>query len=335
MNIHTPQDIQVLSEKRGFKQAAQRALVLAYEIALAPNGKRRVRHDILYRHAGQPNKAFGRYFHTFFTRSGRYIPGERSFDYSITDGKLERLERHAFGDNHTTNAFATACQAKGKTFLLPPSPRDALPRTDDRVYPWWAMMRKEWRRKLFLEEHGVMWDYDISNSKPTLLLQAYDRLKGPREGRLETWRWYVQDKNAVRQQLMDDMGWTKDRTKDALQAICNGAWVAKEGSLAGQWDLAKHKIYIGLREDFNTMWNVFSRLRVDGEKRGATLSREYGALEDKVMGVISEILDPAQECWWIHDGWITKTPVSTDDLKARVKQKTGLTILIEEEGYPQ
>ena len=328
MDLCTSSDIAALSQRRGFRQAAAKALDLAYELMLSPNGKRQVHHDLLYRLAGRPNSNFGAYFHTFFSRTGQYIPGERSFDYSVKDWKLPLLEKHA-GCNHNTHAFAAKCQSKGRTFTIQPPARADLPRTGHRLYPWWAMMKREWREKLFLEEHGEMWDYDISNAKPTLLLQVYDKLRGHREGKLSTWRWYVEDKEAVRRQLMDDLGWDKRRTKAALQAVCNGAWVGRiDGCLEDEWDLQDHPIYIGLRADFKQMWNVLSALKRDGETQGQTLSREYAALEDTVMTAISETIDPPEWVWWIHDGWMTKNPVFLDT--QYVYQKTGLKIEIEE-----
>jgi hypothetical protein len=194
-------------------------------------------------------------------------------------------------------------------------------------------MQGQWRRKLFLEQHPVLYDYDISNAKPTLLLHAYDKMKGWREGLLPTWRAYVKDKAAVRQKLMGEMGWDKDRTKEALQAICNGAWVSSGGCLAGEWDLAKNETYLGLREDFQEMWLVLEKMRRPGETQGQCLSREYMHLEDLVMDVVSTCLDPDEWVWWIHDGWMTKTPVETQQVETEVKKKTGMDIQVEEDTY--
>lgn len=335
LKLYTPQDIEALTQRRGFHKQARKALDLAYDLMCSRNGVRQVSCKVLYAALGRPNHDFGRFFHSLFTCTSSYIVGERNSSYTISEENIQRLQ-NLVRCNHISD-FQEWCHERGRTFLEQPPMREQLSMVNERVYPWWATMRASWRRNLFLLEHGELWDYDIANAKPTLILQVYDRMKGPREGKVPTWRRYVEDRSAVRAELMQDMGWDKDKVKSALHAVCNGTWVGRRnGCLEDEKEFSQHPIYIGLREDLQRIWSVLQQLKRKGETQGECLSREYVKLENAIISEIAQELDPNFWVWWIHDGWMMKDRLAdVEHLQDHIRQKLKLNITIEETHYKE
>lgn len=342
MHHYTPEEVEALSRQKLFQDRVEGVLDLAYHIMTSPQGRRYINSKVLYKVLGRPGTPYGDYFSTFFRQTGGYVTKKMAaqlgctahpFAYEVNEERLPQLQAHK-----PTHTYGFWSAERGMSFLTDPGPRGGLPRTGDRVYPWWATMATKWRHKLFLEEHEVLYDYDIANAKSSLILQAYDALRADKhlwtgdEWEVPTWRAYVKDKHAIRRQLMDDLGWDKHRVKHALQAIGNGAYVGSSGALAYEWELQKHHIYTGLRSDYQCIAKVFSKKQRHGdETAGQCLQREYLAMEDAIMDVVSSCLKPGQWAWWVHDGWMSKSRVETGEIQSRVRTKLGLDIQIEEE----
>jgi hypothetical protein len=326
------------------ERRAKAVLALAYDIQLSPEGMKRLHNERLYAVIGQPNRSPGSYFKTLFIPASPYSKDGRSYGYVTNSERVQKLA-DALG---VTNGLADAAHRAGKSFLTPPGPRASQPRTGDRYYPWWVTMRREHRIELFLQEHGQGFDYDLEAAKPALTLQVWRKLmaehrpiqlKHSEACRLPTWTALVADRKAFRQRLAAEVEITEEHAKWVCQSVLNSgvasprnaSYVERLGVPATK-RLMANDLYQGLRADFQTFWRRLRELPVNfGEAKtaGEALSAFYNDLERRVMDVIEQRLPADTPAWFIHDGFMTVTPVDTDALERAVQDQLNLSIRID------
>ena len=332
-------NLETLVSHKPFWKRVPGVLDLAYSMMLSTHGRKRIMATKFYDVVGRPNGTLGAHFRTYFRQVGPYVPSGKAYEYAVDDERLTWLENlQTENPLGGTQTFASYCQSQGKSFLRSPGLRMGLPTTGDRVYPWWALMASRYRRKLFLQEHGVLFDYDIETAKPTLLLQAYERFGGHGRAELPTWSSYVADKRKFRTRLMADLDVSEDVIKEVLQVVVNGGRASPKAgaiqSAIGSTEKVRafmaHPLYVGLVADQKVCWEAFRSAAEPGEAGGEYLTRLYFALENEVAQAIEpELL--RQDIWWVHDGFMTTQKVDLERLHQVITQKTGYEVVIEEE----
>lgn len=328
---------------------AHKVVDLAFDLLLGPGGRRSMSAKALYKVIGNPSREPGRYFKTILRAEGQYAPGQ-SYTYRVVPHRLDRLAK-AIGRDHN---LVAAAQERGYNFLVPPGRRADLPRTGDRVYPWWALMMSTVRRELFLANHGRGFDYDIEAAKPTVTLQAWRNLmntfrpdRAQQEVcRLDTWTSLVENRTAFRMNMAIAAGVTTDHAKFICQAVLNGAWASPHSDnsirqLIG-YDatvrLMESAIYKQLRADFQVFYTELKEIDAlsglgivkSGQTPGQAISGLYNRIEDKIMNAVDIFFAGKVNVWFIHDGFITKEKISRSDLEKFVEEETGYIIRLDE-----
>lgn len=314
---------------------AEKVLEFAYDLMFVPQGQQALHSKEYYKIIGTIGRGPAAYFDTLFAKVGSYSKGSpakagQTYKYRP---RRDRVQRCADAAGYTDGLLKAAARA-GRSFRTAPGPRAQLPRTGDRVYPWWALMPSDIRKELFVLEHGKGFDYDIEAAKPTVTLQAWEKLF-PEAPVLKTWRRLVNDRKTFRQELADAAGITEDQAKFVCQVVLNGSWaspVSKNGICerigeAGTRRVMESKLYQNLRADFKIFWDYLkdSGTIPAGLEVGAACSRFYNQIEDEIMNVVAEELK-TQDVWFIHDGFMTSTEINRTALQEVVKFKTGYDI---------
>ena len=323
------------------RRAALRALDLAHELDMSPNGQRGITAKELRKILGNASSSrFAAFLHTLFDQRGYYSTAGACYEYQPVHHRVERLER-ILG---VQGGFLAYAETAGKSFRVAP-PLSEYTRTGDRHYHWWTNMRREARQRLFLQTHGRMFDYDLEAAKPSLTLQAWNRwmqqhhpvqFQSNPDCRLPTWTRLVSNRTAFRAEMALECGISKDDAKKVCQNVLNGAWASADArngicQLVGR--AATHRImaselYLGLRKDFRVMWSFFKKSKtVQGQTAGQCMSAFYNRLEMQVMAVIADTVKvPA---WFIHDGFMTHDQVDVAELVEAVKFSTGYDVKVE------
>lgn len=302
-------------------------------------GARQIAAKELTKKLGNQCKPLGAWLRNGLIREGFYsVEKQIAFTYKPNYPFIAEL-RLLLGVNKASALKVAETQVK--SFL--PADRSDAKRTGYRYYPWWSFMPKAKRTELFIQQHGVMYEYDVKASQPTIMLGLYDKLlpehlKMSDKHKLQTWRAYVRDRNAFRRHLGDDLCIEYEDVKSLLQGVTNGAWAStsqrntfcrKLGQIKVH-ELMQHGLYKGLREDMNTMWSVLFPNQPK-KSMGKKLHAIYEPVEDKLMALIAAHLKIlAVDAWFVHDGFFTHQPVSTTDLETYVQDLTGFTIKFEE-----
>jgi hypothetical protein len=98
-------------------------------------------------------------------------------------------------------------------------------------------------------------------------------------------------------------------------------------------------LHAGLASDFKIFWRELKGLNTtagldfiaDGESIGQSLTTFYFRLEDEVMTVIDNTLRAGgTKVWFVHDGFLSKEPVQTEQLEQEVFFRTGFEIRLEQ-----
>lgn len=315
------------------------ALELCYELQLSPTGCRAMSVGELRKILGSSNNDLTRYLHTLVRQVGAYTIGGATYKYSAVDERVSKLEQAL----NVGSGLQVYAEAHGKSFKEAPT-RSEYKCTGDRHYNWWTNMRKDLRQKLFLDTHGVLYDYDIEAAKPTLTLQAWRNwmdINFPTDHKhldackLTTWSELVNNRTQFRAALSHEVGISDAEAKVVCQNVLNSAFASTHhengiceaiGKEATE-RLMKCELYVGLRADFKTMWSYLKKLAPPGTTAGQYMSRFYDALERKVMDVIERELEV--DAWFIHDGFMTCKEVNTDILEAKVRDETGWNVKLE------
>ncbi len=342
------QTIPNLNDSRNAARA-NKVVDLAYDILLGPGGKRAIRATDLCRVIGNPSRYPGTYFRTIFRAEGLYGPSQ-SYTYRVVPHRLERLAK-AIGRE---NGLSAAARLRGYNFRVPPGRRADLPRTGDRVYPWWALMKSAVRTQLFLADHGCGFDYDIEAAKSTVTLQAWRSMMETFRPayadhpycQLPTWTALVVDRTAFRMEMGETVGISNDHAKFVCQAILNGGWASPHAEnsirqLIGHdatVRLLNSTIYRQLRDDFQIFYaelkeiDAASGLEIikPGQTAGQAISALYNRIEDEIMGAVDKFFAGTVDVWFIHDGFITRERISRPGLEAFIKEETGYLIRFDE-----
>lgn len=338
------------------RRRAETVLDFAYDLRLAPHGTRAMKATEFYKIIGTKGRSTAIYFATLFRQVGAY--GARAGDgdalkstykYQAVPHRVSRLANAV----EYTNGLVKAAGRKGWSFLTHPGPRSELPRTGDRVYPWWALMPSDARHELFVAEHGQGFDYDIEAAKPTVTLQAWQRLMkahkpaAPKsaECKLPMWTELVKNRTAFRKRLADEVEISVEQAKGVCQTVLNGGWAAPVPSngiceLIGRdatLRLMENATYKALRTDFQVFWRELKNLNelagldliAMGESQGQSISTFYNRIEDEVMTVVAEELK-SWDVWFIHDGFMTKDRIPKAEVEKSIFLRTGYQVKLEE-----
>ena len=350
------------------ERRALTVLDYAYDLRVSPGGARAIRATDLYEVTGTPRasnpKAPANYFKTLFRQVGSFTAGDGTYKYVAVARRVDRLASTL----DYQDGLSRAAAKRGWSFHEAPPPRASLPRTGDRVYPWWAQMASEVRHALFIEQHGQGFDYDIEAAKPTVTLQAWRKLMQQykpaalkkAECSLPAWTALVADRTAFRSRMSMEAKISMAQAKEVCQVVLNGGWVAphRENGLfkilgeAGCRRVAEAQTYKALREDFKVFWRNLQELDglamlglVDswtvadesGDPRtittstGQALMAFYTRIEDQIMFAVEEILSSRNiETWFIHDGFMTKAKIAKAEVEQHVFLRAGFHIKLEE-----
>lgn len=341
------------------RRRAETVLDFAYDLRLAAHGTRAMKATEFYKIIGTRGRSTAIYFATLFRQVGAYgvyvgdgiehKARKSTYKYQAVPHRVSRLAKAV----EYTDGLVKAAGRKGWSFLTPPGPRSELPRTGDRVYPWWALMPADARHELFVAEHGQGFDYDIEAAKPTVTLQAWQRLmKAHRpaalksaECKLPTWTELVKNRTAFRERLADEVDISVEQAKGVCQTVLNGGWAAPVTAngiceLIGRdatLRLIENATYKALRADFQVFWRELKELNelagldliATGESPGQSVSTFYNRIEDEVMSAVAEELK-GWDVWFIHDGFMTKDKIPTTVAEKAIFLRTGYQVKLEE-----
>lgn len=323
---------------------AKAALELCYELDLSKNGCKQISATNLRKVLGNQsnsNSEFSAFLHTLVRQVGVYskINGT-TYGYQTVPHRVSRLEA-LIGQEGGLRMHA---EMQGKSFAVCPSRDEYKLADDNRYYCWFTNVRKEIRQKLFVETHGVLYDYDIEAAKATVTLQAWREwmqinhpgaLRSSNACKLATWSKLVYNRKAFRKQLAEEVGISVQHAKEICQSVLNSGFATPHfdnpicqliGTNATRV-LLDNDLYKGLRADFQTMWQYFEEIADEGQTSGQFMSAMYNKQEKQIMDAVAESL--SVDAWYVHDGFMTHEEVDMEILAEQVKQKTGLNVKFE------
>jgi hypothetical protein len=193
------------------------------------------------------------------------------------------------------------------------------------------------------------WEYDISNCHYTILQQ----MAAGTGTRLPHVTNYLENKRQVREQIMSDIGISKDQAKTCLIALIygstlsewEGAAVPKAIGIDAANILYKHPVYRWLRSDVGkarrkviASWPR-SRLRLENlmgkwiseeESHREILAHLLQGVEAKMLEVV-RLLYPEQQIQLMqHDGFTSNVRLDVLAMEAAILEQTGYRIELEE-----
>lgn len=330
-----------LTDPRVLKRALK-VLDLAYDIQMLPKAVKRMGANEFYKVIGQPNRNPGTYFKHLFEHSAPYSKGGASFEYRTNRDRVDALAKEL----QVQKGLTAAAHRAGKSFKDPVPKRSDLPRTGDRVYPWWALMKRDLRLELFVQEHGVCYDYDLEAAKPTVTLQVWNTLMHEKKPilmkhsdacKLPAWTALVSNRSEFREKFSREAGITLAQAKWVCQSVLNGG-VASPLNQSYLDELGRDAtmrvqdapMYQALRADFQVFWKHLKELGIEfqgARSAGEVLSRLYNQIEDQIMNVIeNEIQTPI---WYVHDGFMSATEIDVPALERAIAEKTKFSVKLE------
>jgi hypothetical protein len=354
MKLTTNTDLADLLERRPFQKKFVATLDLAFEILLSPNGKKYIYANEFYEVVGRPNQKSGYYdilsslFHDvdYYRVSREGVPGN-PYAKAVNEARLEKWLSLGNVQSDALRVEIPDLKAKalarGWSFETPVR-RAEMHRKNHRVYGWWVTLKSSVRKRLFLETHPEMWDYDIQAAKPTLLLQEFARARETAPWRhrsasnVSAWSDLVEDRTKVRRRLMTEADLTTDDAKEVINVLLQGGHASPGGGAIVETigksrarALMESETYRALQADFAFAWDFYFKHMpgAQGLTRGEFMSRFYNALEDKVMTAIEDEVSG----WFVHDGFFSHVRQDKDRLEDIIKSKTGLEVKLEEEHY--
>lgn len=214
---------------------------------------------------------------------------------------------------------------------------------------------------------GYRWDYDIEAAAPTLLYQYAQRLyqqqwlaldlKQQRR-RNHTFKCahiesYINDRSSIRKEISARTNISEGIIKYVINAVFQGGVIGcqRENKIFMELNydykaiisLRNDPFMIELRKEIKSLWAIISeeipkRYLIDknGLRRRCKLSGRdksgvYRDLEKQVGEVIQGYLKrDNNKHLWIHDGWLSKRKVYSEELIGEVKRKTGYLIKLSE-----
>lgn len=258
--------------------------------------------------------------------SQQYIVGKQSQSYVRNEEGLNRL---------VEQSGITAAEAIAEA--LPEQQRQELEsgdieyiEGDNRFYHSLINLKRETKRE-FWESFGYNYDYDIENCAPTLLYQAAINSKCAPVFLLPI-KQYIDDKNALREFLMQLLEVDRKAAKDVLVSLFNHAKLSPikcritEILTRRQIDVLRNdKTIKGLRSAIKYMWRFLAR-KHKFKNTGANRWKFYRAIERTVMDVVVSCC--TGRVFREHDGLRTDTPLDVSYVIGEVQTRTTYSVSI-------
>jgi len=196
-------------------------------------------------------------------------------------------------------------------------------------------MRRETRSEL-LKRNGYTHQYDIQTAAPTLLFQHWQNTNHfiGNLVELRTLEDYILNKSQVRHSLANETGIEYDKIKMIINALTNGAVLAKTPYKKIYQDLDKQDHLIDnlkgntwvneYQRDIGNLWTGIGRgVTPDGNQKWQI----YYELEFSVMRAIYDYLeDQGIKYFKLHDCFVADRQVDVDEVLMFVKKRSGFDI---------
>lgn len=268
-------------------------------------------------------------------------------DYTPTEFQQEfaNITNHQF-DQEVVQAFALRAwgpELASKNFTY-----------EDKSLRLWHPLqnvRKQQRERIFAD-HGLCYQYDIVAAAPTLIHQHAQQQQVPMDLYLFALRRYLQDRQAVRVQIAQELEIDIKAAKVLVNAMFCGAKIGLGPDRAisqllahdqakVQW-LKENKYIQELKADIRTCWqyiqpSMMRRSIIDKNNKSRLLaitSREkwqrYFQLERTcIMAIRSYLVETNNDYFLEHDGWSCIKSVDLEQLASYVYQSTGFQLNFE------
>lgn len=201
----------------------------------------------------------------------------------------------------------------------------------NRYYNELQNIRSDIRAPLFAS-YGYVFNYDIQNAYPTLVLQYVKQNCNLRKP-LTALEQYVQNSDLVRNQLAQRLGVDPKTAKKLIIAKFNGASLSPRGHFAQSLTrLQFHKLkrdpwFSQLCSDIQRAWQRIAQTQQKRTWRSHTRMQFYLELERSVMSVIRrEFSKKNIPIFLEHDGWRSKDYIDPYLLGLRVRTQTGFSV---------
>jgi hypothetical protein len=214
----------------------------------------------------------------------------------------------------------------------------------------WLQHQRRLDKQQVLVDSGLVHNYDIVCSCPTLLYQ-YSQTLGM-DLYLIHLNNYLKNRVQIRQQLAEQAEVDEQVIKRLINGLFQGgqisaytksnSYVELHGDIAKIKFLQQHEFIIGLKQDIKIMWSYIKpvmQIRTKTDKNGITrilpiTSKQktalYRELEREVLNSVDCYLTDANNRYFLeHDGWTTADQIDIDLLKNYIKNITGFNIDID------
>ena len=222
-------------------------------------------------------------------------------------------------------------------------------------------------RDPIMKSSGFNWDYDIEAAAPTLLYQHSQRIyrelwlaeeSDSKQDKSHQWRApliesYIKDRSLIRQQLSKECEIPENEIKTVINALFQGGVLScyKDNKIFNDLGgdsrkikaLQTNKFICEIKQEIKQMWIIIKqtmpvryrinkkgnsvRLPVSGKEKSAV----YRSIEMEVGDVVRRYLKKTKnDPLWIHDGWLCKKRIYSNELVMEVKRKTGYLIKLDE-----
>jgi hypothetical protein len=205
-------------------------------------------------------------------------------------------------------------------------------------------------KKRILVEHGLVWDYDVEGCAVTVLVQKALK-QGLKEKKIPVLLELYKNKNYIRTKLMDEIGISRDKVKDIISGIFNGAKINKTGDIykaIGRCEKTYLKMDSSptlqrLKIDISTLWAFLKRevLESSGDVVGLANNRRltgsdkanfYFKIELLLNNCFIEFCDKLSIKYFLqHDGFTTNKRIDVSLLENLIKETTNYIVSLSED----
>jgi hypothetical protein len=221
--------------------------------------------------------------------------------------------------------------------------------SSNRRWHWLQHQRRQDKQQVLIDS-GLIHNYDIVCSCPTLLYQ-YSQSLGM-DLYLMHLNDYLKNRTVIRQQLAEQTEIDEQVIKRLINGLFQGgqisaytksnSYVELNGDIARIKFLQQHEFIIGLKQDIKIMWSYIKPVmqkRTKQDKNGIIRSLPitskqktslYRELERQVLNSVDSFLtDTNNRCFLEHDGWTTAEQIDIDLMRNYIKNATGFDIDID------